>query len=132
MTRRTPLVEPTLERFRTPSIRKLSALAVLPLGLASGACAKDRIIGIEHKAPGVSAHDGKPLSLYLWKKRIKHTPPAQFAQAGRVVLLAHGATVSGRPDFDLQLALDKRGLTYSLMDYLAAQGYDVFSDDYQN
>lgn len=42
---------------------------------------------------------------------------------GKVALLVHGGTWSGRPDFDLQIR------DYSLMDFLAANGYDVWAID---
>jgi len=100
--------------------------------VASLAHADEAVIGAEHTVPSVSAKDGTPLSLYVWEKRPSNVSPQQFARSGRVVLLAHGATISGRVDFDLQFPPDKNGVTYSLMDYLARQGYDVFSVDYQN
>src|SRR4051812_29325618 len=104
-----------------------AGLAVLAcLIAASNARADQAIVGTEHKVPGISAADGKPLSLDLWEKRRKD------AATKGVVLLAHGATISGRTDFDLQVPPDKNGVPYSLMDELASQGYDVFSLDYQN
>ncbi len=104
---------------------------------SSGTCcpavsADETIVSIEHTAPGVSAKDGTPLRLYVWEKRRGDVAPQEFSQNGRVVLLAHGATISGRVVFDLQFPPDRNGLTYSLMDYLANQGYNVFSVDYQN
>src|SRR5262245_10718089 len=115
------------------SIRTCFGATAFVLALvASLACADEAVIGAEHMVPGLSAKDGTPLSLYVWEKRPSTVLPQQFARSGRVVLLAHGATISGRVDFDLQLPSDKNGLTYSLMDYLAGQGYDVFSVDYQN
>jgi pimeloyl-ACP methyl ester carboxylesterase len=62
------------------------------------------------------------LKLYLWEKHLA----AQDARAGapqRAILLVHGGTWSGRPDFDLQIR------DYSLMDALAARGYDVWALD---
>lgn len=100
--------------------------------LASTVSADEKLVGVDHKAASVSALNNTPLSLYVWEKRRLDIAPEQFAKTGRIVLLAHGATISGRVDFDLQFPPDKNGLTYSLMDYLAAQGYDVFSVDYQN
>ncbi len=41
-----------------------------------------------------------------------------------VVLLAHGATISALPSFDLQFK------DYSFMDYLAKAGFDVFAMDF--
>jgi pimeloyl-ACP methyl ester carboxylesterase len=100
--------------------------------LASPVSADQKFIGVDHKAASSSALDNSSLSLYVWEKRRWDITPEQFAKSGRVVLLAHGATISGRVDFDLQVPPDRNGLTYSLMDYLAGQGYDVFSVDYQN
>ncbi|MFQ5839475.1 MAG: alpha/beta fold hydrolase [Candidatus Methylomirabilales bacterium] len=60
--------------------------------------------------------------LALWEKRPARSrpPPA------RTLLLVHGATFSGRVTFDIQ---GKDPLPYSLMDILAASGYDVFAVD---
>ncbi|HET9482780.1 MAG TPA: alpha/beta fold hydrolase [Xanthomonadales bacterium] len=99
---------------------------------AAPAVARARILGIEHKVPTVSAHDKSSIDLYLWEKRDGKIEPDQFARTNRVVLLVHGATIPGRPDFDLQFPPDENGLTYSLMDRLAAEGFDVFSVDIQN
>ena len=117
--------------LRVPKPGLLAAVLLL-LSLAAPALAKDAIVGTAHKVPTVSAHDQSTINLYVWEKRARRLDPKHFAKTGRVVLLAHGATISGVPDFDLQLPPDKNGLGYSLMDHLAAQGFDVFSVDYQN
>ncbi|MDH7500123.1 MAG: alpha/beta fold hydrolase [candidate division NC10 bacterium] len=108
----------------------LVVLATLSLLSPSPVDAQQKILGEEHWVQSVSAADGKPLKIYLWEKRLNDLDVKQFATAGRVVLLAHGATISGRVDFDPQIP--EAGLTYSLMDYLAERGFDVFSLDYQN
>lgn len=74
------------------------------------------IIGKEHytKSNG--------LKIYLWEKYSKDFEKT-FKQSDKVVLLVHGKTWSGRPDFDLQIR------DYSLMDFLARNGYDVWSID---
>jgi hypothetical protein len=54
------------------------------------------IRGDEHYA----IRDG--LRIYLWEKR-KAALEATFATSGKVALLVHGGTWSGRPDFDLQI-----------------------------
>lgn len=62
------------------------------------------------------------LRIYLWEKyqaALQHS----FGMSGKVALLVHGGTWSGRPDFDLQIR------DYSLMDLLAANGYDVWAID---
>jgi pimeloyl-ACP methyl ester carboxylesterase len=93
--------------------------------------ADESIAGAEHWVQSVSGADGKPLKLYVWEKRLKTTDPSAYGKSGKVVLLAHGASVPGRIVFDLQVP-DKSAVTYSLMDYLAGKGFDVFAVDYQN
>jgi pimeloyl-ACP methyl ester carboxylesterase len=80
---------------------------LLPLFLA---CAT--VPGTEHRI----ARDR--LELSLWEKDGTRSPGAR-----RVVVLVHGATWSGRPDFDLPLR------DYSLMDALARAGLDALSLD---
>lgn len=63
----------------------------------------------------VTADDG--FKLTLWRK----AP----AQPRRAVLLIHGRTWSGRPDFDLQVPGESR----SFMDALVAQGYAAYALD---
>lgn len=63
----------------------------------------------------VTADDG--FALTMWRK----TP----AQPRRAVLLIHGRTWSGRPDFDLQVPGEAR----SFMDALVAQGYAAYALD---
>ncbi|WP_310397977.1 alpha/beta fold hydrolase [Hymenobacter sp.] len=74
------------------------------------------IIGKEH----YTRSNG--LKIYLWEKYHKDFEKT-FEQSGKIVLLVHGKTWSGRPDFDLQIR------DYSLMDFLARNGYDVWSID---
>ena len=93
--------------------------------------AEESIVGAEHWVQSISGADGKPLKVYIWEKRLKAADPSAFAKSGKVVLLAHGATVPGRIVFDLQVP-EKSPVTYSLMDYLAGPGFDVFAIDYQN
>src|SRR6266851_5652659 len=88
--------------------------------------AEESIVGAEHWVQSISGADGKPLKVYIWEKRLKAADPSAFAKSGQVVLLAHGATVPGRIVFDLQVP-EKSPVTYSLMDYLAGQGFDVFT-----
>ena len=58
--------------------------------------------------------------LYLWEK-------CQGNPAGKpVVVLAHGSATAGRESFDLQIPGNP---SYSLMDFLAGEGFDVFSPD---
>jgi pimeloyl-ACP methyl ester carboxylesterase len=58
----------------------------------------------------------------LWEKYQKNFEKT-FNQSRKIVLLVHGKTWSGRPDFDLQIR------DYSVMDFLARNGYDVWSID---
>jgi len=88
------------------------------------------LIGVEHWLTGKSAHDGAPLRLYLWEKRLNREP-AEFSRSGKIVLLAHGSRRSGRVAFDLPVATEPGEFTYSFMDALANAGYDVFSLDAQ-
>ena len=74
------------------------------------------IRGEEHYA----SRDG--LRIYLWEKH-KAGLEGTFAANGKVALLVHGGTWSGRPDFDLQIR------DYSLMDFLARHEYDVWAID---
>ena len=109
----------------------LSLLAACVSVHVIAAGAEEKIIGEDHWVASISAADGKPLKIYVWEKRLKDADPKRFAATGKVVLLAHGASISGRVDFDLQLP-GQTDLTYSLMDYLAERGFDVFSVDCQN
>ena len=62
------------------------------------------------------------LKVYLWEKFHKNFAKT-FTKTNKIVLLVHGATWTGRPDFDLQIR------DYSLMDFLAKNGYDVWAID---
>jgi pimeloyl-ACP methyl ester carboxylesterase len=106
----------------------LAWVVVIPV---ISAAADDRIVGSEYWVSSLSAADGKPLKVFLWEKRLKDADLKQFGTSGKVVLLAHGATTPGSLAFDFQ-GPEKSELTYSLMDYLAERGFDVFALDYQN
>jgi len=120
-----------MRSLRTRLSIVFSLLAALTLVASGGADAQDTITGIEHWVPSVSAVDGKPLKLFVWEKRQKDMDVKEYAKSGRVVLLAHGATTPGSLAFDFQLS-SKTELTYSLMNYLAERGFDVFALEYQN
>src|SRR5215218_3038609 len=62
------------------------------------------------------------LKVYLWEKYQRNFERT-FKQTNKIVLLAHGTTWSGKPDFDLQVR------DYSLMDFLAKNGYNVWAID---
>ena len=72
------------------------------------------VSGVEHWVE----HAG--LKLYIWEKYLG-------SPAGKpVVVLAHGSTSAGRESFDLQVPGKP---SYSLMDILAREGFDVFALD---
>ena len=60
------------------------------------------------------------MKIYVWEKYAGAVP------GKKIIVLAHGSATAGRESFDLQVP----GLPdISLMDVLAAQGYDVFALD---
>jgi pimeloyl-ACP methyl ester carboxylesterase len=76
--------------------------------------AAQEVSGVEHWVE----HAG--LKLYVWEKYLG-------SPAGKpVVVLAHGSTSAGRESFDLQVPGKP---SYSLMDVLAREGFDVFAPD---
>jgi pimeloyl-ACP methyl ester carboxylesterase len=62
------------------------------------------------------------LRIYVWEK-YKEGQEATFSRTGKVALLVHGGTRSGRSLYDLQIR------DYSLMDFLAQHDYDVWTID---
>jgi pimeloyl-ACP methyl ester carboxylesterase len=62
------------------------------------------------------------LRIYLWEK-YRADQEQSFSSTGKVALLVHGGTRSGRSLYDLQIR------DYSLMDFLAQNGYDVWAID---
>ena len=76
--------------------------------------AAQEVSGVEHWVE----HAG--LKLYVWEKYFG-------SPAGKpVVVLAHGSATAGRESFDLQVPGKP---SYSLMDVLAREGFDVFALD---
>ena len=72
------------------------------------------VTGTEHWVE----HGG--IKLYVWEKRVSNP-------AGKpVVVLAHGSATAGRESFDLQVPGKP---SYSFMDALAREGFDVFALD---
>ena len=102
------------------SARTLLAIASITVVLAARASAtdvpQDAIRGEEHYV----MRDG--LRIYLWEKYLPGRI-GSLAQTGKVVLLVHGGTRSGRSLYDVQIR------DYSLMDYLAQHDYDVWAID---
>lgn len=86
------------------------------LSQAQGTKPVSGIIGRDHY---VTSNN---LKVYLWEKYHKDFAKT-FKQTNKIVLLVHGSTWTGRPDFDLQIR------DYSLMDFLAQNGYDVWAID---
>jgi pimeloyl-ACP methyl ester carboxylesterase len=81
-------------------------------GVASAAA--DEVVGVEH---WVSNAD---MRLFVWEKYLG-------SHGGKkVVVLAHGSATAGKESFDLQIPGKP---SYSLMDVLARQGFDVFALD---
>ncbi len=72
------------------------------------------IQGVAHEVQ----HEG--LSLHVWEKF------EGSAQGKPVLVLAHGSATGGRESFDLQVPGQP---SYSTLDFLARQGYDVFALD---
>jgi pimeloyl-ACP methyl ester carboxylesterase len=72
------------------------------------------INGMEHWVE----HDG--IRLYIWEK-CQGNPSEK-----PVIVLAHGSATAGRESFDLQVPGQP---SYSLMDFLAGEGFDVFAPD---
>lgn len=110
-------------------------VVVLLVGLLSACAAvgggSTAVEGAEHWVQGTSALDERPIRLYVWEKRRRDIDPRRYASDGKIVLLASGATTPGSVFFDVQVPGAAQS-PHSLMDYLAAHGYDVFTLDYQN
>ena len=60
--------------------------------------------------------------LYLWRKRLAP------AQGGTPLVLVHGSSLSALPSYDLQVPGQA---DYSMMDWFARQGYDVWTLDHE-
>jgi pimeloyl-ACP methyl ester carboxylesterase len=82
---------------------------------AAAARAASTAAPVEPTRIAVTADDG--FQLAMWRKAPR--------QPRRAVLLIHGRTWSGRPDFDLQVPGESR----SFMDALVAQGYAAYAID---
>lgn len=112
------------------------ACAVLLSGCAgldqAGAKKTAAIAAKEHRVQGVSGKDGRPLNLHVYEKYDQGLDPAAQAKNGRIVLVVHGATTSGRVNYDVQVPGIAPEQSFSLMDQLARRGYDVWTLDYQN
>jgi pimeloyl-ACP methyl ester carboxylesterase len=91
----------------------LLAAVLIALAVSNNAAAQP-VTGIEHWVEHAT------LRLQVWEKFVG-------SPAGKpVVVLAHGSGVGGRESFDLQVPGKP---SYSLMDFLAHAGFDVFAPD---
>ena len=96
-------------------LRALLTLAALVFVLASVTpSAAQEVTGKEHWVE----YNG--IKIFVWEKYAKS--PADKG----VIVLAHGSATAGKESFDLQVAGKP---SYSLMDFLAGQGFDVFALD---
>lgn len=109
----------------------LVALSVELVSPPSGA-QQSSIVAKEYRVPSLSAKDRAPLTLYAYEKYDSRLNPDVQAAQGRIVLVLHGATTSGRVNYDVQVPGLPPAQTFSLMDQFARRGYDVWTMDYQN
>jgi pimeloyl-ACP methyl ester carboxylesterase len=103
----------------------LLASALLPAPV--GAQRAPAVVAREYRAPSVSAKDGSPLTIALTEKYRADLDPTAQAASGRIVLLAHGLSVSGLATFDVQVPGVPPEGSWSVMDQLALRGYDVWT-----
>jgi pimeloyl-ACP methyl ester carboxylesterase len=98
-------------------MKKALALSLLFTCVVLGAVASaaaDEVVGVEHWVPNASVR------LFVWEKYLGSP------EGKKVVVLAHGSATAGKESFDLQIPGKP---SYSLMDVLARQGFDVFALD---
>lgn len=96
-------------------MKSTAQLAISILFLAAiAAAAAQEVSGAEHWVE----HGG--IKLYVWEKYAGNP-------AGKpIAVLAHGSATAGKESFDLSVSGKP---SYSLMDYLAREGFDVFALD---
>jgi pimeloyl-ACP methyl ester carboxylesterase len=90
------------------------ALLFLCLVLSTAVAAAQTAKSAEHWV------NNGPIRLYVWEKYVE-TPKDR-----PIIVLAHGSATAGKESFDLQVPGKP---TYSLMDVLAQNGFDVFAPD---
>ena len=98
-------------------MKQKSAILLLAACLVLGATcfgASQSVNGVEHWV------NNGPIRLYVWEKYVE-TPNDK-----RIIVLCHGSATAGKESFDLQVPGKP---TYSLMDVLAQNGFDVFALD---
>jgi pimeloyl-ACP methyl ester carboxylesterase len=97
---------------------KVSAAAMCAVMFAvlafAAPVAAQEVNGVEHWV------ENSGVKIYVWEKY------ADSPNDKPVVVLAHGSATAGRESFDLQVPGKP---SYSLMDYLAHEGFDVFALD---
>jgi non-heme chloroperoxidase len=86
--------------------------------LPSVASEAAKVVGEEHWA-----RKG-PVSLFLWRKRIRSDLVADYPP----VILVHGSSLSALPTFDLTVPGQR---DYSFMDWLSRRGFDVWTLDHE-
>jgi pimeloyl-ACP methyl ester carboxylesterase len=118
---------PTSRTPRNQSGRELTT-KTLALALLISSLWLGRSVA-QSSTPSTSPIQGKEhyvmrdgLRIYLWEK-YKQGEDVTFFRTGKVALLVHGGTRSGRSLYDLQVR------DYSLMDFLARNDYDVWAID---
>ena len=79
----------------------------------------------EIRASEYWAHRGD-IRLYLYRKYLVSSVRAGSSRP--ILFLAHGSSVSSRPTFDLNVPGNSK---YSLMDYFARRGFDVWTMDFE-
>ena len=92
----------------------LAAAPAIPLAQSTPAA---RIVADEFWA------DKNGVRLWVYRKRIAGTAPKAR------LFCVHGSSYSGKTMFDLQVP--NRGASYSMMDYYAALGYEVWTMDHE-
>jgi pimeloyl-ACP methyl ester carboxylesterase len=78
-------------------------------------------VGKEHWV--TKQHASGPIRIYAWEKYL----PGYEGRFTNTLLLVHGSSMASTPSFDLQVP--GHGDDYSVMDYFAKLGYDVWCFD---
>lgn len=103
---------------RRETISAAAATAVLLSTTQAAAAASPKIIASEYWA------NKGDVRLYIYRKR---QAAAKAAATQPVLFLVHGSSFSGRGGYDLQVP----GADYSMMDWFARRGFDVWTMDHE-
>jgi pimeloyl-ACP methyl ester carboxylesterase len=98
-------------------MKQKNAILLLAACLVLGATcfgASQPVNGVEHWV------NNGPIRLYVWEKYV------ESPQNKGIIVLCHGSATAGKESFDLQVPGKP---TYSFMDVLAQNGFDVFALD---